>query len=244
MDRLRKSTRSGPLANPVFARSVGEIITADHGTKEIVPRSFTMPDEAHPVAKYFSERARYNAATMEMRKGEMAYLQRADTRSFHSGNHHRPPNPLYFFELDIPYPVGYRDGNGSGMTYGWTPLAYLLYYERSNNRNETMDAIQRGTHRSFNLDLWSEYLRRGFVVRFEDAVMRTLATIVSFTDPPWWWWADLMWPPEHENRTNGDAVVAFEAAVRDFQFRWNCGEWFDQHNGRRTEEALRRALAI
>ena len=243
--KRRSSERSGPATNTVFNRSVMDIITADHGVaKEVTPIPFTMPKEVHPIAKFFNERARYNAATMHCRAGEVVYLRNVDQRNFYSHQHSRPPNPAYFFATEIPYPVGYRDTNGAAMTYGWTPLGYLFYYDRANTGHPVLNEIREGKHRPFNRDLWTGLFLHGLMINFDQPVIRELAKALAYTDPPAQWLVDMMWPVDHETRQNGGAMLEFEQAAADFQHNWNCGAWFHRTSDAQTERALRTVLAI
>jgi len=228
--------------DPIFRRSVGEIVSAVE-EQPITTLPYREPDSPHPITEFFSERARYNAATMECRSGAVAYLINVSEGMFYSTKATRPPNPAFFFETEIPYPVGFRDYNGSSMSFGWTPLAYMLYYDRANSPSKALKALWNASHERYARDLWCAFLRKGMLLKF-DSSMHMLSKIVGYTDPPIEWLIDLLWEPESEQRQNGEAMVAFETAARDFQFKWNCGEWFDPNSNARTTSALRKALAI
>src|SRR5262245_54839741 len=249
MKFLRPSERA---LNPIFSRSVEDILLGDAPTERSYERiPFTMPKEKHPICDFFSERARFNAATMEVRKSVMVDPNTVEVGDYYSTNVKRPVHPAYFFKLDLPYPVGYGDYNGSLMSYGGTPTAYLLYYDRTaSNRNLWCNTLMKGSDRRELGDLWIAFLRTGMWLTFDEYRLRQWANILFWCDPLPHWVPEMMFDPDQGSEANQAAYADVErmhtlvTAFDDFQYRWNCGEWFDHNSSHWTGRALKTVLGI
>lgn len=217
---------ANPLTSTVLKRGLDDVLA--YGQPTLQPLEFVKPTEMHPIAEFFTHDARNYASRMEYRPSESYILTAAEMSriSFSSRVIRRPPNPDYFFAADLPYAVGYVDGDGAGMTYGWTPLGYLLYHDRINYRASMYWQIIHGpgTDMLIEREIWARMFGRGVMFQPDSPELRNLIRIIIFTDPP----ADLipllMWDRDYYRRET-NAVNAVIDACEDFQFRWNCGEW-------------------
>lgn len=234
------------LQNDVMNRSVDDILTFgvdDHeNLTEII---YQQPVEKHPIHRFFSRAARINAAGIHYRLGRPHNILSFNGR-FESYELKRPPNPDYLMAADIPYPVGETDDYGSGMSFAWTPIGYMIFHDRQNKKDCLFSKIYRDASNELSAEVWSRYLRIGLMFpnpMAEESLIAKITRVLICTDPP----ADLLPELMFGERIYGEEPdVAFsliDAAV-DFQDRWNRGEWFDGVNPQRSNTALHVLLGL
>jgi hypothetical protein len=227
---------ANPLTSAVLKRGLDDVLA--YGQHTLQPMEFVAPTDVHPIAEVFTYDARNYASAMEYRPSTSYELTTAGMRriSFGSRLIRRPPNPDYFFAAELPYAVGYVDGDGAGMTYGWTPLGYMLFHDRINYSESIYWRLinDSGTDAIIEREIWARMFGRGVMFKHGSPELSNLTRIIISTDPP----ADLipllMWDHDYCRRET-NAVNAVIDACEDFQARWNCGEWrSDTHGALRT----------
>jgi hypothetical protein len=236
---------TSPLTSAVLQRDVDDVLTAP--TKETVATKlpYRLPKEEHPIAIFFSHRGKQNAAGIRYQTSGGFEISKIGYQRFDSHSGTRPPNPDYFFTDDIPYPVGYEDVNGMGMSYGWTPLGYLLYHDRSNKSDCGYYQIVNGYENLFYLEIWSRFLSAGHLLAhgMGNDDLTTIVLMTMYTDPPADLLPELMFGKDVYQNDTAMACALVEAAL-DFQHKWNCGAWFDPNNRHNTRDALQVLLGV
>lgn len=238
------------LQNAVFQKTLDDVCARHQEDRRNARLNFVLPPtSAHPIATFFSDRARRNAAWMQYKIGKAWNLKRIVETSFYSTNIHRPPNPDYYFEAEAPYAVGYLDHNGAGMSFAWTPLSYMVYHDRYNESSGFYRKIYEGYEvngiaPSITKEFWTRFFAQGYLIAqgLESKHLQSIIVTCIATDPPADLLPELFWGADAWT-TTPEASFALVEAAEDFQYRWNFGEWL--HDDERiTKKALGRLLNV